>query len=111
MSLIYDGYQKRYIVLGTANSNMPKRFLFYLTELMKKMIDDAKAVHRPKQITFPKPEFVVLYNYCAFVNRVECNRKRGMDADHVTAWNVGGDTTLANCQMLYCTHNRGGGNA
>ena len=34
-----------------------------------------------------------------------------MDADHVTAWSHGGDTSLANCQMLCRTHNRSKGNA
>ena len=59
-------FRDKFLVLieqqSTANPNMPTRFLFYLTELMKKLIDDAKAVHRPKLIKFPKPEFVVLYN-------------------------------------------------
>ena len=34
-----------------------------------------------------------------------------MDADHVTAWSKGGETTAANCQMLCKTHNRAKGNA
>ena len=33
-----------------------------------------------------------------------------MDADHVTAWSRGGDTTLENCQMLCKFHNRAKGN-
>lgn len=33
-----------------------------------------------------------------------------MEADHVTAWSKGGDTTLENCQMLCRTHNRAKGN-
>ncbi len=33
-----------------------------------------------------------------------------MDADHVTAWSKGGETTAANCQMLCQTHNRAKGN-
>ena len=33
-----------------------------------------------------------------------------MDADHVTAWSNGGETTAANCQMLCKTHNRAKGN-
>ncbi len=36
---------------------------------------------------------------------------REMDADHVTAWSKGGDTTAANCQMLCKAHNRSKGNA
>ena len=34
-----------------------------------------------------------------------------MDADHVTAWSKGGETTAANCQMLCKAHNRVKGNA
>ena len=34
-----------------------------------------------------------------------------MEADHVTAWSKGGDTSKANCQMLCKTHNRAKGNA
>ena len=33
-----------------------------------------------------------------------------MEADHVTAWSLGGSTTAANCQMLCRTHNRAKGN-
>lgn len=33
-----------------------------------------------------------------------------MDADHVTAWSKGGQSTLANCTMLCITHNRAKGN-
>lgn len=33
-----------------------------------------------------------------------------MEADHVTAWSKGGDTTETNCQMLCKTHNRAKGN-
>lgn len=33
-----------------------------------------------------------------------------MDADHVTAWSKGGETDLANCEMLCAPHNRAKGN-
>lgn len=33
-----------------------------------------------------------------------------MEADHVTAWSKGGDTTEDNCQMLCIAHNRSKGN-
>lgn len=33
-----------------------------------------------------------------------------MDADHVTAWSKGGESTAKNCQMLCVTHNRAKGN-
>ncbi len=45
----------------------------------------------------------------------EANRKKmwklsEMDADHVTAWSNGGETSIENCQMLCKTHNRAKGN-
>ena len=45
----------------------------------------------------------------------EANRKKmwklsEMDADHVTAWSRGGETSIENCQMLCKTHNRAKGN-
>ena len=33
-----------------------------------------------------------------------------MDADHVSAWSKGGESSLENCQMLCITHNRAKGN-
>ncbi|MEP7148157.1 MAG: DUF262 domain-containing protein [Acidobacteriota bacterium] len=33
-----------------------------------------------------------------------------MDADHVSAWSKGGDSSVKNCQMLCTTHNRAKGN-
>ncbi|HQZ98284.1 MAG TPA: DUF262 domain-containing protein [Pyrinomonadaceae bacterium] len=33
-----------------------------------------------------------------------------MEADHVTAWSNGGDTSAKNCEMLCVTHNRAKGN-
>jgi len=33
-----------------------------------------------------------------------------MDADHVSAWSKGGDSSAENCQMLCTTHNRAKGN-
>jgi hypothetical protein len=33
-----------------------------------------------------------------------------MDADHVTAWSNGGDSSAENCEMLCVTHNRAKGN-
>lgn len=33
-----------------------------------------------------------------------------MDADHVSAWSKGGETSIDNCQMLCKTHNRAKGN-
>lgn len=43
-------------------------------------------------------------------NRGRIYRLSEMDADHISAWSVGGDSTAANCQMLCATHNRAKGN-
>lgn len=43
-------------------------------------------------------------------NRTRIYLPAEMDADHVTAWSRGGETTIENCQMLCKTHNRAKGN-
>lgn len=43
-------------------------------------------------------------------SRTKIWNKNDMDADHVTAWSLGGLTDIANCQMLCRTHNRIKGN-
>ena len=43
-------------------------------------------------------------------NRTKIWKLEDMDADHVTAWSKGGETTEKNCQMLCKTHNRSKGN-
>lgn len=43
-------------------------------------------------------------------NKSRIYKLKEMDADHVTAWSKGGDSTADNCQMLCTTHNRAKGN-
>jgi len=43
-------------------------------------------------------------------NRTRIYKMGEMDADHVTAWSKGGDTSLTNLTMLCQTHNRAKGN-
>ena len=43
-------------------------------------------------------------------NRTRIWKLSEMDADHVTAWSRGGETSIENCQMLCRTHNRAKGN-
>lgn len=43
-------------------------------------------------------------------NRRKIWKLNEMDADHVTAWSIGGQTGLSNCQLLCRTHNRAKGN-
>jgi hypothetical protein len=43
-------------------------------------------------------------------NKARIYLLKEMEADHVTAWSTGGDTSLENCEMLCVTHNRSKGN-
>jgi 5-methylcytosine-specific restriction endonuclease McrA len=43
-------------------------------------------------------------------NKSRIYRYEEMDADHVTAWSKGGESSAKNCQMLCATHNRAKGN-
>jgi hypothetical protein len=50
---------------------------------------------------------------CALSEHANKNRiydLKEMDADHVSAWSKGGDSSISNCQMLCITHNRAKGN-
>jgi len=46
---------------STINSNMPLRILQYATKIYEKTIDFTN-VYKEKQIKYPKPKFIVLYN-------------------------------------------------
>ena len=43
-------------------------------------------------------------------NKSKIYELKEMDADHVSAWSKGGDSSAHNCQMLCVTHNRAKGN-
>lgn len=43
-------------------------------------------------------------------NKSRIYRLNEMDADHVTAWSLGGSTDISNCEMLCKSHNRAKGN-
>lgn len=43
-------------------------------------------------------------------NKAKLWKLKDMEADHVSAWSKGGQTSKANCQMLCITHNRAKGN-
>lgn len=43
-------------------------------------------------------------------NRTKIYAYKDMEADHVTAWSNGGESTAANCEMLCVRHNRAKGN-
>jgi hypothetical protein len=43
-------------------------------------------------------------------NKGKLYELKEMDADHVSAWSKGGDSSASNCEMLCITHNRAKGN-
>jgi len=43
-------------------------------------------------------------------NKSKIWKSSEMEADHVSAWSKGGDSSAENCQMLCVTHNRAKGN-
>jgi hypothetical protein len=52
-------------------------------------------------------------SYCAIghnMNKDKIWNFNEMDADHVTAWSKGGETSIDNCELLCKTHNRSKGN-
>lgn len=42
------------------------------------------------------------------VNKARICKPDEMDADHVSAWSKGGDSSAQNCEMLCATHTRAG---
>ena len=52
-------------------------------------------------------------SYCSIgssSNKSKIWKASDMDADHVTAWSKGGESTEENCEMLCKPHNRAKGN-
>lgn len=85
------------------------------TKLLNVRLFDKPTMRKVYQQQTDKAKEKGLSNcpYCAIGH--DNNSKRiwkldEMDADHVTAWSKGGDTTIKNCQMLCKTHNRAKGN-
>ena len=62
ISFVIDG---KIVVLiehqSTINENMPLRMLIYIARVYEKICKD-KDLYRTRQITIPRPEFIVLYN-------------------------------------------------
>ena len=56
----------RFLILAehqtSVNENMPFRCLSYVTEILNNRIENKRLLYKNKLITFPAPEFVVLYN-------------------------------------------------
>lgn len=76
--------------------------------------DPVKKTTYAKQTKEAKEKGVSNCPYCAESNnatqRTKIYELKDMDADHITAWSKGGETTPENCQMLCIPHNRSKGN-
>lgn len=75
--------------------------------------DSTKKVAYQRQTERAKTDGISNCPLCAVgnnSNRTRIYKLTEMDADHVTAWSKGGETTLENCEMLCKTHNRAKGN-
>lgn len=85
------------------------------TKLLNVRLFDKPTMRKvyEKQTTQAKAEGVSNCPYCAIGHDQNARRiwkLEEMDADHVTAWSKGGETSIENCQMLCKTHNRAKGN-
>ncbi len=72
-----------------------------------------KRVAYEKQTKEAKTKGVSNCPICATgndANKTKIWKFEEMEADHVTAWSKGGDSSAKNCQMLCSTHNRAKGN-
>jgi len=47
---------------STLNPNMPLRFLFYISDVLRNNIIDKDELYRRAQVHIPTPEFYILYN-------------------------------------------------
>jgi len=85
------------------------------TKLLKVRIFDypTKCSVYENQTADAKTKGISNCPHCAIghdANKAKIWRLSEMDADHVSAWSKGGETDIANCQMLCKTHNRAKGN-
>lgn len=75
--------------------------------------DKTKGLAYKQQTDKAKTDGISNCPLCAIgnnANKTRIYKQNEMDADHVTAWSKGGNTDLANCEMLCVTHNRAKGN-
>ena len=75
--------------------------------------DGTKVAAYERQTQKAKGEGTSNCPFCALgsdANKTRIYKLNEMDADHVTAWGRGGQSTLDNCVLLCVTHNRAKGN-
>ena len=85
----------------------------------KKLLDIRMFEDRDKKVVYERQTAAARdagksnCSYCAIGHDANASKiwpLADMDADHVTAWSKGGETTLDNCEMLCKPHNRAKGN-
>jgi hypothetical protein len=86
------------------------------TQLLNvRLFDDrTKRLAYDQQTTAAKVAGRSNCSHCAVGHGANANKiweLKDMDADHVQAWSKGGNTDLANCEMLCSPHNRAKGNS
>ena len=75
--------------------------------------ESVKRTKYSQQTDKAKQEGISNCPYCAIgnnENRTKIWKYDEMDADHVSAWSKGGDSSIENCEMLCKMHNRSKGN-
>jgi hypothetical protein len=93
-----------YLLGGSAVTKLLEVRVFETPVKRAAYAEQTKAAERKGESNCP---------HCAIGH--EANRSRiykfdEMDADHVSAWSKGGESSAKNCQMLCTTHNRAKGN-
>ncbi|MEX0827465.1 MAG: HNH endonuclease, partial [Haliea sp.] len=108
-------------LLGDEAVSSPKGIYEYLLSdktkthlLAVRLFDDkTKKAAFERQTTPAKAAGTSNCPLCTVGNNANKSRiyaMKEMDADHVSAWSKGGQSDLANCEMLCVTHNRAKGN-
>lgn len=109
--LMHDDYIENrkgifeYVLGGCLDTKLLNVRLFRDKAMLRKVYQE--------QTDKAKAEGISNCPYCAIghdANHQRIWKFEEMDADHVTAWSKGGETTRENCQMLCKTHNRAKGN-
>lgn len=93
-----------YILGGLTDTKLVEVRVF--DEATKKSVYTIQTNEAEKKITSNCPLCAIGHD----ANKTKIWKIADMDADHVTAWSMGGATVTKNCQMLCKTHNRAKGN-
>lgn len=109
-SLISDSYvtNRKGIFEYVLGGSVDKKLL-----VVRVFDEKVKRVEYEKQTKLAKSKSISNCPHCVIedaANKCKIYKLEEMDADHVSAWSKGGESTAKNCQMLCVTHNRAKGN-